>query len=551
MLEYHSAINQLQIAAVIPSFLYSLKAVNKNEKKRVLFTFISAEVETPFTWININIFGNGYPARRRSLVVDAKFESQVNKETKNTLIKEYRQQSSAENDLSDEEVFLAPEISLGSDDPQEVSLLITLRDGISSLARIIKTIENLKGNISHLETRCSQKKSGQFDVLCRLMISRPDLITILKTLKQSSAIHEIVILSEGKVSIKGIYDIDIYVNITPWFPKHISELDLCNHLVTKYEPDMDHDHPGFTDKVYRQRRQEIAQIAFNYRHGDKIAIVEYTPDEISTWGAVYKELVDLFETHACTQHIKVFRILEKECGYRKDNIPQLQDVSDFMYRRSGFQLRPAAGLVTARDFLSSLAFRVFLCTQYVRHSSSPNHSPEPDCVHELLGHIPMLVDPSFAQFSQEIGLASIAATDEEIEKLATLYWFTVEFGLCKENGKVKAYGAGLLSSYGELMHALSDKPERRAFDPVLTAIQTYQDQDYQDVYYVTESIEDAKEKFRWYVSKKLSRPYDIHYDPYTQSICILDSIGHINKAIQNVRAEINHLSSAILRVTTY
>ncbi|KAG1689100.1 Tyrosine 3-monooxygenase [Nymphon striatum] len=491
MLEYHSAINQLQIAAVIPSFLYSLKAVNKNEKKRVLFTFISAEVETPFTWININIFGNGYPARRRSLVVDAKFESQVNKETKNTLIKEYRQQSSAENDLSDEEVFLAPEISLGSDDPQEVSLLITLRDGISSLARIIKTIEDL-----------------------------------------------IFEFSQNEFS-------------APWFPKHISELDLCNHLVTKYEPDMDHDHPGFTDKVYRQRRQEIAQIAFNYRHGDKIAIVEYTPDEISTWGAVYKELVDLFETHACTQHIKVFRILEKECGYRKDNIPQLQDVSDFMYRRSGFQLRPAAGLVTARDFLSSLAFRVFLCTQYVRHSSSPNHSPEPDCVHELLGHIPMLVDPSFAQFSQEIGLASIAATDEEIEKLATLYWFTVEFGLCKENGKVKAYGAGLLSSYGELMHALSDKPERRAFDPVLTAIQTYQDQDYQDVYYVTESIEDAKEKFRWYVSKKLSRPYDIHYDPYTQSICILDSIGHINKAIQNVRAEINHLSSAILRVTTY
>merc|ERR1712179_200436 len=152
-------------------------------------------------------------------------------------------------------------------------------------------------------------------------------------------------------------------------------------------------------------------------------------------------------------------------------------------------------------------------------------------IHELLGHCPMFADPQFAQFSQEIGLASLGASDKEIEKLATVYWFTVEFGLCKENGQVRAYGAGLLSSYGELLHSLSNKPEYRDFDPASACIQEYDDQAYQDIYYVAESFQDALEKFRHWVQKDMLRPFEMRYNPYTESIQVIDSLSGMENII--------------------
>ena len=220
-----------------------------------------------------------------------------------------------------------------------------------------------------------------------------------------------------------------------------------------------------------------------------------------------------------------------------------------MAEKTGFTLRPAAGLLTARDFLASLAFRVFQCTQYIRHGKDPEFSPEPDCIHEIIGHLPMLTDPPFAQFAQEIGLASLGASDSEIEKFATLYWFTVEYGLCRQEDQVKAYGAGLLSSFGELMHCLSDVPERRPFDPEKAAVQPYQDVEYQQLYFVADSFDQARDQLRQYVQTKLPRKFEVFYDPLTQSVHVLDSLERLSVVTSATAGELDRITNGLRLLT--
>jgi len=205
--------------------------------------------------------------------------------------------------------------------------------------------------------------------------------------------------------------------------------------------------------------------------------------------------------------------------FSRDNIPQLQDISEYLSSKTGFVVRPVSGLLSSRDFLNGLAFKVFFSTQYIRHHSKPLYTPEPDVCHEVLGHVPMFANPEFAAFSQEIGLASIGATDEQILELARVYWFSVEFGLCMEGSERKAYGAGLLSSFGELEYSMGEEPSLREFDPFDAGKMDYPITTYQPLYYVANSFQDAQERMRAY-AQSLKRPFGVRYNSITSSLDI-------------------------------
>jgi phenylalanine-4-hydroxylase len=309
--------------------------------------------------------------------------------------------------------------------------------------------------------------------------------------------------------------------LVPWFPRKLSELDQFSQSTLDAGDQLQSDHPGFTDPVYRARRTEIAQLAREYKSGQSIPRIDYTEIEINTWEKVWNKLTSLYPTLACKEHNDALQQLIDAGLYGPRKIPQLEDISNFTKARTGFTFRPVTGLLSGRDFLNALAFRVFFSTQYIRHHAKELYTPEPDIIHELLGHAPMFLNPDFADFTQYIGLASLGASDEEIKRLATCYWFSVEFGLLRESGgALKAYGAGLLSSFGELQNATSPaNPEIsiRQWEPDQAAVQDYPITTMQPVYFAAPSLQVAKERMKEYCDK-VKRPFNCLFDSNSQTV---------------------------------
>lgn len=254
---------------------------------------------------------------------------------------------------------------------------------------------------------------------------------------------------------------------------------------------LDPDHPGFRDPEYRARRNRIAQIALNYRSGTHIPDAPYTEEEHSVWRSIWEALKPAHRRHACAQYLECVRRL----NLPEHRIPQMREVTARVEALSGFRLEPVAGLVEPRVFLESLAEGVFLSTQYIRHHSTPLYTPEPDVAHEVIGHALTLADERLAELNRLVGRAvKRTRSSEALDRLSRVYWFTIEFGVLSEEGSVKAYGTGLLSSAGELeaMH----KAELRPLDLEAASRQQYDPTHFQPLLFCADSFDAMYETLR-------------------------------------------------------
>ncbi|CAN5923703.1 aromatic amino acid hydroxylase [soil metagenome] len=247
---------------------------------------------------------------------------------------------------------------------------------------------------------------------------------------------------------------------------------------------LDRDHPGFRDVTYRTRRDAIARLAGAHERGQPPPRVEYSREEGQVWATALETLTRLHARLACRSYLDAWPTLD----FTASRIPQLAEMSDRLRKATGFTYAPVAGLVTPREFMERLADRTFLATQYMRHPSTPLYTPEPDLIHELVGHAPSLSDERYARINELFGTATLAADETSVERLIRTYWYCMEFGVVREGGALKAVGAGLLSSFGEL-----GRFEREAklvpFDLEVVAQTPFDPTQYQSTLFVAASEE--------------------------------------------------------------
>ena len=259
---------------------------------------------------------------------------------------------------------------------------------------------------------------------------------------------------------------------------------------------LDPDHPGFRDAAYRARRNAIARLAHDYEPGDPAPEVTYTDEEHAVWRTVRELLSPRHRELAVSEYRESVQAISLD----HERIPQLEAVNAQIRPLTGFRMLPVAGLVSAKAFLSFLADRIFLSTQYIRHASRPLYTPEPDVIHELIGHAASFAHPVYSGLSRRFGLAARAAEGEDVERLARLYWFTLEFGAALEDGIPKAFGAGLLSSVGEMDRLRS--AELRRFDCRTMARTPFDPTDYQPFYFVAPSFTAMYEQVGEYLRRR-------------------------------------------------
>lgn len=223
---------------------------------------------------------------------------------------------------------------------------------------------------------------------------------------------------------------------------------------------------------------------------------EYTPTEHDTWAQLFRRQRELLKGRSFQSFIDN----QQRFGMAADAIPRFDDINAILAGTTGWKIVAVEGLLPELTFFEHLANRRFPVTWWIRKPEQIDYIAEPDLFHDLFGHVPLLLEPVFADYMQAYGAGGVKAHGlgaEALTYLTRLYWYTVEFGLIREAGGLRIYGAGILSSKGESIHCLeSPAPNRIGFDLARIMRTRYRIDSYQKTYFVIDSFEDLIEATR-------------------------------------------------------
>jgi phenylalanine-4-hydroxylase len=214
----------------------------------------------------------------------------------------------------------------------------------------------------------------------------------------------------------------------------------------------------------------------------------YSPAEHDTWNRLFQRQVRLLPERAAKPFMEGLQVLR----LLKPGIPDFEMLSERLMKATGWQVVAVPGLVPDDVFFDHLAHRRFVAGRFIRRPDQLDYLQEPDVFHDVFGHVPLLAHPVFADYMQAYGQGGQRALSMgALDRLARLYWYTVEFGLVREHDSIRIYGAGIVSSYGESLFALdSPSPHRLGFDLRRVMRTLYRIDDYQQTYFVIDSFED-------------------------------------------------------------
>jgi phenylalanine-4-hydroxylase len=213
---------------------------------------------------------------------------------------------------------------------------------------------------------------------------------------------------------------------------------------------------------------------------------QYTAADHDTYRRLYARQVQQLPGRACDEFIAAVRELGEP-----DRIPHFGAISERLVKATGWQVVSVPGLIPEEAFFALLAARKFPVTDWLRKPEEFDYIVEPDVFHDLFGHVPLLFNPTFADYMQAYGAGGLKASRlDACELLARLYWYTVEFGLIDTKQGLRAYGAGILSSAGELQYSVTSRePQRVAFDLRRLMRTRYKIDSYQANYFVIDSFD--------------------------------------------------------------